>query len=333
MSVLSLAQGDDLNPKRVASTNGGEYHSPCPGCGGRDRFIIWDETDRYLCRQCQKKGDAIQYYRDFRGMSYPQACEALRVEPKRRSSPSLRRNSTPIFTPQNISPPPAIWQSKAQEFIDVCHKQLLQTPFAFELFRTRGFTLEMIEKFRFGWNPIDLWFARSDWGLEEAEGKKLWLPQGLVIPIFDPLTGRPCKLKVRRNDHEVPKYVEISGSMQSPAVFLSPSMKLIAVITEAEFDAMLVHQFAADLCFTVALGGSTKRPDVYCDQLLRATERIIFALDVDQAGANAFRWWKASYSNLQLWLPPVGKSPGDAWVEGIDLRYWIVEGICESAGG
>jgi hypothetical protein len=51
---------------------------------------------------------------------------------------------------------------------------------------------------------------------------------------------------------------------------------------------------------------------------------------VDQAGANAFRWWKSHYPNLQLWLPPIGKSPGDAWEAGIDLRRWIVEGICES---
>ena len=42
MQLLDLVQADGLAPKKVASTNGGEYHSPCPGCGGKDRFIIWN---------------------------------------------------------------------------------------------------------------------------------------------------------------------------------------------------------------------------------------------------------------------------------------------------
>ena len=40
MEILKLAFQDGLNPKKVAATNGGEYHSPCPECGGKDRFII-----------------------------------------------------------------------------------------------------------------------------------------------------------------------------------------------------------------------------------------------------------------------------------------------------
>ena len=31
MEILELAFQDGLNPKKVAATNGGEYHSPCPG--------------------------------------------------------------------------------------------------------------------------------------------------------------------------------------------------------------------------------------------------------------------------------------------------------------
>jgi hypothetical protein len=267
-------------------------------------------------------------------MSYPQACEALRIEPKRRSRSLFSRNSVPIFTPHPAEPPSLLWQSKAQEFVDICHHRLLQTPYALDLLQQRGFSAERIERFYFGWNPTTIWLPRNDWRFEGAEEKKLWIPQGLVIPIFDSVNGKPTKLKIRRNEwkegDELPKYVEISGSIQRPAVFQSASMGSIAVIVESEFDAMLVHQFTSDLCFTVALGGAGKRPDAYCHQLLMGASRIVFALDADQAGANAFRWWKSNYSNLRLWLPPIGKSPGDAWAAGIDLRHWIVEGICES---
>ena len=34
---------------------GNEVHSPCPRCGGNDRFIIW-QHGRFLCRQCDFAG-------------------------------------------------------------------------------------------------------------------------------------------------------------------------------------------------------------------------------------------------------------------------------------
>ncbi len=70
MQLLELAQSDGLNPKKVTFTQGGEYHCPCPACGGKDRFIIWSGKNRSLCRRCEKKGDGIQYLRDFHGLSY-----------------------------------------------------------------------------------------------------------------------------------------------------------------------------------------------------------------------------------------------------------------------
>ena len=33
-----------------------ELASPCPGCGGSDRFCIFTETQRFYCRQCEIKG-------------------------------------------------------------------------------------------------------------------------------------------------------------------------------------------------------------------------------------------------------------------------------------
>ena len=56
---------------------GAEFHGPCPFCGeGYDRFIVWpeqDETGRYWCRQCNRKGDGIQFLRDYLGQSFGDA--------------------------------------------------------------------------------------------------------------------------------------------------------------------------------------------------------------------------------------------------------------------
>ncbi len=74
--LLPLLQ-QHISLKRVANTNGGEYAGACLACGGKDRFRVWPTQGRYWCRQCQVKGDAIQFLRDFHGYSFPEACQAL----------------------------------------------------------------------------------------------------------------------------------------------------------------------------------------------------------------------------------------------------------------
>jgi hypothetical protein len=74
--------------KRVASTNGGEYVSPCPDCEGDDRFLVWPHqgpNGRFWCRQCGKKGDLIEFLRWQKGMSFKEACDAIgKTLPQRR---------------------------------------------------------------------------------------------------------------------------------------------------------------------------------------------------------------------------------------------------------
>ncbi len=73
MTILDLLNSDGFQPKKIASTNGGEYAGVCPFCGGEDRFHVWPAEGRYWCRKCEKKGDAIQYLRDKHGLSYQDA--------------------------------------------------------------------------------------------------------------------------------------------------------------------------------------------------------------------------------------------------------------------
>lgn len=76
MTLLDFVS-QDVSLKRVSSTSGGEYAGPCPVCGGTDRFHIWPEAGNYWCRQCQKKGDTIQYLRDVRGLSFRDAARMV----------------------------------------------------------------------------------------------------------------------------------------------------------------------------------------------------------------------------------------------------------------
>jgi len=54
---------------------------------------------------------------------------------------------------------------------------------------------------------------------------------------------------------------------------------------------------------------------------------ILFAMDFDEAGKNAFKFWKSAYPNIKAWPVPITKGPGDALKAGVDLRQWILLGL------
>jgi DNA primase len=329
MSLLQLLNELNLSSKRVASTNGGEYHGPCPSCGGKDRFIIWEQQGRYLCRQCSTRGDAIQFCRDFMGLDYRSACMKIGVEAK--TSFSQKTQKYPQFQPPCASEPPLIWQKNAEEFTSFANHQLMQNPQALNLLYQRGFSLETISLFSLGWNPVDQFVELPTWGLplawnEIGRERKVWLPQGIVIPSL--LDKNIIKLKIRRSqwhkDDHFPKYIEVSGSMKCPSLYDTLN-KQAFVILESELDAMLIQQHAADLCCCMAIGGASKKPDASSHELLKHTSLILFALDFDAAGKAAYRFWRSTYPNLRAWPISKGKSPGDALKLGVDLRQWILE--------
>lgn len=333
MNILNLVEGLGLSPKRTASTNGGEYHSSCPSCGGTDRFCIWPsqgQNGRYWCRQCDCKGDVIQFCRDYFGLSFKEACLKVGVDKSLHSqpySPIVKR-----FEPVESSPPCSRWSEAALSFIDECHSNIWNHPLALDSLLARGLTEATIKQFKLGWNTRDRWMSKNDWGLEDdvndsSHGKQ-WLPKGWVIPVFQNC-GIPIKLKIRRGDwnptDEFPKYIEVSGSQNQFAIF--GHTRLPIVLVEAEFDAILVNQEAGQICCSIALGGAGKRPDKQIHRLLKSSSRILFSLDFDEAGRKVFPFWKRNYLNLVAWPSPLEKSPEEAFKSGVDIYDWIKKGL------
>ena len=337
MKLIELAETIGLRPKRVAATLGGEYKSPCPACDGTDRFTIWPKIDRYWCRRCPAKGDAIQFCRDFLKMSFIEACSYLQRDPQFK----VRRDSEAIYNEFKIAdPPPVAWQIKASAFVNWCHAHLMQRQDMLDYLKNRGFKRETIAKQRFGYcyNPIgtngDFYRSRSDWGLLDMQNDKghlsrLWLPAGIVIPYHN-VAEEVLKIKIRRlnwnPDDKLPKYIEVSGSSKQSFGF-GTIQASTTVLVESEFDAILLHQEAHDLCACIALGGVSKKLDLETHLHLIKSPLLLFALDFDEAGKKAFNYWRSTYANLRAWPAPLAKSPGDAYLKGIDLRKWILEGI------
>lgn len=230
--------------------------------------------------------------------------------------------------------PSPIWQGKARALVDWCHQQLWKDASALSALYKRGLEDNTIKRFKMGYCPKNIWRAYSEWGLDtelkpNGKPKMIWMPHGLTLPWFDQ-SEKILKINIRRLDwHEndnYGKYIKIPGSMQCPAIYGDPSLK-VGIILESEFDALLIHQEAGDFCFCIATGGSTQPLDQLTDQVIRKCPLIMFCPDVDKAGAKFLERLQKTYTKGILWPAPFGKSPGDAFTDHkINLREWILQG-------
>lgn len=338
MNILDLAHEIGIQPKKVASTKGGEYKSLCPGCNaGEDRFCIWPNEGnggRYWCRKCGLEGDAIQFCRDFMKLSYHEACKKLNMTAK---STFCSKGYYPFkrvdFSPQESKPASEKWRTAARAFVERCEQKLLNTSSALEMLLKRGLSIETIKTFHLGWNAETIYDSRPAWGLptelkENGRERTQWLPKGIVIPELDGEV--PARIKIRRSEwfqgDKLPKYAEVSGGMQRPSIY-GNAIKPVVVV-ESELDAILIQQFASDFCCCLALGGVGKRPDKQVHEFLARAPLILLALDYDEAGKKEYPFWMSLYPNLRPWPASKGKSPGDSHqLFKVDLRRWVAQGL------
>jgi hypothetical protein len=175
-----------------------------------------------------------------------------------------------------------------------------------------------------GYASRDMYAPRATWGLSDGE-KKVWLPGGLVIPCI--VDGAVHRLRIRRTEDTGPRYIIVSGSSSAPMV-LGPD-KGAVVVVESELDALLLQQAAGDLCAVIALGSAQARPDTATHELLQNTPLILVALDSDEAGAkSAWQFWPSTYGpKVKRWPCPAGKDVSDAWLDGLNVRQWLIAGM------
>jgi DNA primase len=338
MNILDLVPAGSL--KHAAGTSGGEWQGPCPLCGGKDRFSAWPDHPsgatggKFHCRVCDKSGDAIQFIRERDGLSYPDACRALAVEPKPLDRTARTASRPQAWEPKTAILPPELWQERAGRFVVECAAQMTPGSAGAEYAASRGLSAETCRRLGIGWNSADAWDSREAWGLPPEENKntgkprKVWMPAGLVIPSRR-RTGLVA-VKVRRSawkpEDTLPKYVAVSGSV--PGLALGGAGKPVVVV-ESELDAVLIAQEAGDLVGALALGSASRKPDTDTTDYLRAASSLLIALDFDQAGIKAFPWWRQNFPKAQAWPVPEGKDVGDlihtpgyvrAWVEAALLR-------------
>jgi hypothetical protein len=335
MTIIELIQSDGFFTKGVGATGGGEYAGPCPWCGGKDRFRCWPnqgEAGKYWCRGCGRSGDAIQYLRDYRRLTYPEACQFLGREPIRSTLAGTWPPDRPAWEPRAASFPGDLWRAKARRLTEEAARNL-STPVgqaARAFLEDRGLTRETVQGFRLGWVAADRYEPPAAWGLaatlkDNGKPRQLWIPKGLTIPLV--AGDQVMRVRIRRPEGD-PRYYIVRGSSMR-AVVLGDGQEVAAVV-ESELDALLLYQEAGDLVNVVALGNAQARPDQDAANFLSRSRLILVVLDADQAGAReSWHWWKDHYHQAHRWPPIQGKDPGEMWAAGVDLRAWVQAGLME----
>lgn len=351
MNVLELLRADGIVAKKAADTKGGEYHSPCPACGGRDRFHCWpaqnDGEGSWWCRMCDAGGDAIQYLIEFRGLDFKTAAQAVGrdIIPAARRTPAVRRPSGPRLPSAPAREPSEAWRVKAAKLVDSAHETLLRTPEALAYLAGRGLTEDAARRYRLGWLPSDVYKQRPAWGLPPKESASkpgtmtntLWIPAGLVIPVYR--GGQLHRVRIRRpkpGQFGPRKYYWVPGSGNGTYV-LNPDARAFVVV-EAELDAMLCDASTSADVGALGIGTLSAKPDRAVHKLLTNALCILNALDFDavdgdggeakaRAQAKLRQWWQLAYERAQRWPVPEGKDPGDAFALGVDIGAWIRAGL------
>lgn len=317
---------------KTVSVATGELAGPCPVCGGKDRFHVWPDAKtgfHYKCRQCDAKGNAISFLRDFHGIKNDQARMMLGLPLKTVGSDSKRRIAFRRCCPgpsisakpqQQIAPPSETWQQCAAQFLDDVQKALVCDG-ARQFLARRGIALETAQRCGLGWNDHERWIEHHAWGTQK-DGK-FKIPPGLVIA--NKRQGKVISLTIRQLPGNEPKYWQIAGSMECNAVFGRPGIPVM--ILESTLDAILIRQESGFQLATIGMFGASKPFDAAAAQVAREAPLVLLCPDADESGAAALEKWKAKFPKARAWLPKGAKDPGEMLQAGIDLASWIKEGM------
>jgi hypothetical protein len=339
----------------LAESAGAEFDSrmrsicPLPGHKG-DRssraFSVYDNGRRWKCHSScpsdASSGDVIAFYMAWKEVDFKTAIQKLGGEAPERATPAPAPVSPSLYTPQ---PPAQSWRERAGQFIAWAEANLDKHPGALAyLENERGLSPETIRAFRLGYNPDNLYDDPARWGLD---GKKIWLPRGIVIPGF--WQKEPSYIKIRRplvgdtlGDY-IGAWTAQDGladvKFGGPRGGVSCLFRLellghlpVLFLVEGEWDAMLVWEYAPDLCDAATLGGAGAKLDLLDLSLLTRYAAIIAVYDDDAAGDKG----RAYLAELQKKIPRIQVVPPpahdltDFWKSGGALRAWLAGQVADA---
>ncbi len=228
---------DGTKIKKASARCGGEYHSPCPKCGGKDRFCVFPEQPggsiamqhgimgTWSCpRHCEAGGDAIELLMWAGGLTFREACEELWIDLPERTREERRKyrplrplpsRGADTWTPTSYPAPPEAWTAQATKLATEAHARLMETPAILRYLTQRGLPPEAIRRYGLGYIEGEdktgtcVYRQRSAFGLppKERDGKPvraLRIPRGITIPCWsDEGHTRALRIRIRKRNADL----------------------------------------------------------------------------------------------------------------------------------
>ncbi len=333
--LLELAGKDTT----LRKTGAGWYAGACPFCGGNDRFVLKQTPDgwRWYCRFCgdDRYHTAIDYIMKRENLNFHGALDWVGGGDYFNKNRTQQKPMIEIESPK----PSDAWQGRGMAFIESCESALWSDPGsrARAYLNDRGLKDDTLKKYRIGYNPQETFEGLDLWGLPEPDdGKRhaVWLPRGIVIPCL--VEGALYYLKFRRpltraqTQKVEQKYIKVKGS--KPGIFGADTLRgaWLALLTEGEFDQMLLDQEAGDLAGCATLGSATDRLDrldfAIWGKYILPINYILAAYDQDGQGAKGSDALEEFTDRaIRAPLPDIEgvKDITDLWKIGRDLGDWV----------
>lgn len=304
---------------------------PCPFCGGTDRFTLKQGADgwRWFCRQCGdgKYHTAVDFaQRLFAGEPLPAAVQRM-TGADLTALPAPRRPAAPKVPAEKSRADDL--QPAWKNVIDY-GQNMLWSPAgatAREYLYRRGLNDSTLHSvwYRLGW----------------SEGRKIdgvWVDRGILLPCFrlDRNLGMQCidYIKIRRLPQEswkfqpdrTEKYRKLTGG--EPGIYGYHQINVdVVVVTEGEFDTLVLFQEAGDLVGACTLGSASERLDVARWGLdLLPINHILTVYDSDEAGRKGADAWGSLGGRVKrARVPPPHKDINDFFSSRGDLAGWVMD--------
>ena len=332
--------------------DGHRLRSRCPlprHAGDRSSlaFTIYEDGMKWKCHSsCPSDangGDVIAFYMAWKGVDFKAAVEEL-AEWSGSADPST---TLPAPQPKPWLQPQG-WVERAEQFVSFAEENLKKDKGAQEYLRyERGLRPATWKAFRLGYNPRNLYDDPGKWGLD---GKKVWLSRGIVIPGFR--QERVSYIKIRRPlpgdvlGKYIGEWTSRDGNAEikfgGPRGGRSVMFRLeftdhfpILILTEGEWDAMLLWEHCADLCDMGTIGGAQAKFSALDLTLLTRYLAILVVHDDDKAGAKGREYISElrKISERIISVPPPAHDLTEYWKAGGDLRGWVATQVSKTLDG
>ncbi len=321
-------------------------HCPLPRHAG-DRsslaFVIYDNGRKWKCHSAcpegSSGGDVISFYMAWKQVDFKTAVKELSERIGIHPFPIRTKTIPKLPTP----PQPALWMERAMEFVSFAEKNLNEQVRAY-LYHERGLSDETVRAFRLGYNPRNIYDDPKRWGME---GKKIWLPRGIVISGIQDEKVHYIKIRRPMQNDTLGKYigtwkkqdgaegVKFGGPHGGRSILFRLQFLdhlPILLLTEGEWDTMLVWEYAADLCDVGTIGGAQAKFDSLDLAFLTKYLAILVVHDDDQAGARGRSYISKLHAVSERIMPiePPAHDLTDFWKSGGDLRSWIAQHVYQA---